>query len=58
MAQLKQYYKDKVVPELAKQFGFTEAKATKPAQKKSKKAKKATSVASSMKEMMNKFNFG
>ena len=23
MAQLKQYYKDKVVPELAKQFGFT-----------------------------------
>ena len=23
MAQLKQYYKDKVVPELAKQFGFS-----------------------------------
>ena len=43
---------------MAKQFGFTEAKATKPAQKKSKKAKKATGVASSMKEMMNKFNFG
>ena len=42
---------------MAKQFGFTEAKA-KPAQKKSKKAKKATGVASSMKEMMNKFNFG
>ena len=44
--------------EMAKKFGFTEAKATKPAQKKSKKAKKATGVASSMKEMMNKFNFG